>query len=93
MKAPICPFLKEECLGHGCTMWTNIVGKHPQTGQEVNQFDCSIKWFPLMLLENAKQTRGVQAATESMRNEIVQRQDTLNNAIALAQRRTQQIEN
>jgi hypothetical protein len=86
MKGPVCPFLKKACIGHDCAMWTNIVGTNPQTGQEVNQFDCSIKWFPVLLLENAKQTRGAQAAIESMRNAVVERQDQLNNAVALGQR-------
>lgn len=73
--------------------WTHVLGTNPQTGAQVDQFDCSIRWLPMLLLENAKQTRGAQAAVESMRNEVVDRQDRLNNAIALAQRRTQQIEN
>lgn len=86
MKDPICPLIKDECLGHGCVFWTHIIGKNPQTGQETDQFDCSVKWLPMLLVENARWTRGVQAAMESTRNEITERQDRLNNAVALGQR-------
>jgi ABC-type iron transport system FetAB permease component len=40
----------------------------------------------MLLVENARSVRGAQAAVESMRNEVVQRQDQLNNAVALGQR-------
>ena len=85
-KEPICPLLKKECIGDGCMFWTHMLGTNPQTGQPVDQFDCSIRWLPVLILENARMTRGAQAAVESMRNEVVQRQDALNNAVALGQR-------
>jgi hypothetical protein len=89
-KEPICPLFKKECLGDGCMFWTHLLGTHPQTGQSIDQFDCSIKWLPMLLVENARHTRGAQAAVESMRNEVVQRQDALNNAVALGQRKAAQ---
>lgn len=82
----ICPLVKKTCLEGGCTFWTHVSGTHPQTGARLDQFDCSIKWLPMLLVENARSTRGAQAAVESMRNEVVQRQDALNNAVALGQR-------
>ena len=82
----ICPLVKKPCLEAGCTFWTHVSGTHPQTGARLDQFDCSIKWLPVMLVENARSTRGAQAAIESMRNEVVQRQDQLNSAVALGQR-------
>lgn len=85
-KEPICPLLKKECIGADCTFWVHMLGQNPQTGQSVDQFDCSIKWLPMLLVENARQTRGAQAAVESMRNEVVQRQDQLNNVVTLGQR-------
>lgn len=82
----ICPLIKKACLEAQCTFWTHIQGKHPQTGKAIDQFDCSVKWLPILLVENARHTLGAQAAVESMRNEVVQRQDQLNNAVALGQR-------
>jgi hypothetical protein len=82
----VCPLIKKTCLESGCAFWTHVSGTHPQTGARLDQFDCSIKWLPMLLVENARSTRGAQAAVESMRNEVVQRQDALNNAVALGQR-------
>jgi hypothetical protein len=80
-KEPVCPYIGKPCLGDGCTMWVHILGENPQTRQPMDLWDCSIKWMPVLFLENAKGLRGVQAATESMRNEVVQRQDVLNGAL------------
>ncbi|MBN3809412.1 hypothetical protein [Paraburkholderia sp. Ac-20347] len=73
--------------------WTHMLGMHPQTGQPVDQFDCSMRWLPIMLVENGRHIRGVQAATESMRNEVVTRQDVLNNAVLNANRAAKEIKN
>lgn len=82
----ICPLVKKPCLENGCAFWTHVAGTHPQTGARIDQFDCSIKWLPMLLVENARSVKGAQAAVESMRNEVVQRQEVLNNAVALGQR-------
>lgn len=85
MKAPICPLLKKTCIESQCAFWVHLQGKHPQSGATVDQFDCSIKWLPMLLVENAMQTRGAQASIDSMRNEVVKRQDELNGAVRIAQ--------
>ena len=77
----ICPLVKEECLEHGCHFYIHLTGNHPQTGQPVDEFDCAIAWMPILLVENARTMRGAQAAVESMRNEVVKRQDQLNAAV------------
>ena len=93
-KGPVCPLMKGSCVKADCMFWVHVLGTNPQTGAPVDQFDCSIRWLPILLLENAKQTRGAQSAVENMRNEVVQRQDVLNTAVGLAQRpRAPQIEN
>jgi hypothetical protein len=50
-------------------------GTNPNTGAEVDQWNCSLATLPLLLVENAQQARAAGAATESMRNEIVKRMD------------------
>ncbi|OZA06753.1 MAG: hypothetical protein B7X95_01365 [Methylophilaceae bacterium 17-44-8] len=68
---PICPLVKGECLKAGCTFWTNIQGQHPQTGAQMDMPDCAIKWLPVLLIENSKETRQAAAAVETLRNENV----------------------
>ena len=67
-----CPLIKEDCIQFKCIFWTQLRGKHPQTGEEVDEYDCAIKWLPMLLIENAKEVRQGAAATESFRNEMVE---------------------
>ncbi len=88
MKEAICPLLKKTCIESKCRFWVHVTGTHPQSGAKLDHFDCSVAWLPMLLIDTARHTVGVQAAVESMRNEVVQRQDALNNAVALGQRQT-----
>ncbi|EEE06840.1 hypothetical protein KTE49_20760 [Burkholderia multivorans] len=83
-KKVVCPLLKKPCLEHECAWFAHVVGRDPQTGRDVDHWDCSVRWLPVMMTEGARQTRGVQAAVESMRNDVVQRQDGLNTALNTA---------
>lgn len=82
----MCPLIKKDCVEHKCRFWIHVSGKHPQSGATLDHFDCAVAWLPVLLVDNARHTVGVQAAVESMRNEVIQRQDKLNNAVALGQR-------
>jgi hypothetical protein len=80
-KEPLCPLIKKPCLQHGCAWYGHMTGNDPQTGAPLDMWDCSVKWIPVLITEQARQTKGVQAAVESTRNELVSRQDTLNGAV------------
>lgn len=69
----ICPFhrAKMSKVCHTCPMWMLVRGKNPNTGQEVDQWNCSFAFLPMLMIENAQQTRGAGAAIESFRNEMV----------------------
>ncbi len=73
----ICPFhrAKMEKVCHTCPLWTQVRGVDPNTGHEVDRWNCSFTWLPMLLIENAKETRQGAAATESFRNEMVSRAD------------------
>ncbi len=66
-----CPLIKEDCIQFKCVFWTQLRGKHPQTNEEIDEYDCAVRWLPLLLIENAKEVRQGAAATESFRNEMV----------------------
>jgi len=67
----ICPLTGDECMQHGCEFYTHLVGKDPQTGTDIDNFGCAIAFLPLLLVENAQQSRQTGAAVESFRNEMV----------------------
>ena len=61
-----------ECVTeHKCRKWVQVLGKHPQTGEEVNAFDCADRWSTALQLSETQATRQVGAAVESFRNQMV----------------------
>ena len=69
----ICPFHKQAMVKvcHRCPLWTQVRGKHPQSNEEIDRWDCAIGFLPMLLIENAQQSRQTGAAVESFRNEVV----------------------
>lgn len=72
-----CPLIKKDCVGLQCKWMIQLRGTNPQTGAEIDEWDCSIKWLPMLLIENAKETRQGAAATESFRNEMVRANEVM----------------
>lgn len=70
-----CPLVQGECRMSKCMWFIHIRGTNPQTGQEIDEPDCAVKWLPILMIDTTRAVRGTQAATESMRNEIVDRMD------------------
>ena len=58
-----------------CASITQVRGTNPKTGEEVDEWECAVKWLPMLLIENSQQQRQSGAAVESFRNEIVKRMD------------------
>jgi hypothetical protein len=54
-----------------CRKWRQIQGKNPNTGEDVNGWDCVDAWLPLLMIENSQMQRQTGAAVESLRNEMV----------------------
>lgn len=65
-----CPLLKKPCIETKCKFWIQVRGTHPQTGNEIDTWDCSFIFLPMLLIENAKETRQGAAAIESFRNVV-----------------------
>lgn len=71
-----CPIIKEECVGLKCNWMTQIRGSNPNTGTEIDEWNCAITWLPLLIIENSQQQRQTGAAVESFRNEMVKSNET-----------------
>ncbi len=54
-----------------CRKWVSVRGTNPNTGELLDRWNCSDAWLPLLLIENAQQSRQIGAAVESFRNETV----------------------
>lgn len=66
-----CPLVQGDCKQLECVWFTQVRGQDPNTGKEVDEYGCAVAWLPMLLIENAQQSRQTGAAVESMRNETV----------------------
>ena len=70
-----CPINKfEPCKKLQCAWFIELRGTHPQTGEEISEWGCSMAMIPMLLIENSKQSSQTGAAVESFRNVMVQQQ-------------------
>lgn len=60
--------MSEVC--HKCPKWTQIRGKHPQSGEDVDEWNCSDALLPMLLMEHSRQQRSTAAAVETMTSEM-----------------------
>lgn len=66
---------EKECrvcvMDHGCEMWKQVQGKNPITGEEISRWGCLEAMQDLFFVDMIRKQNGMQAAIESMRNELV----------------------
>ena len=78
----ICPLRNIDCGDangcQACYFWTHLEGTNPITGDKISGYDCIEHWKVMIGLHQIRIAgdgfSGVQAATESFRNEVVSRQ-------------------
>jgi hypothetical protein len=72
-EGPICPLHKidtsEVC--HKCPWWMRVIGKNPQSEELIDDWGCAVALLPMLLIENAQQSRATGAAVETLRNGLV----------------------
>lgn len=64
------------CRQLECAWFMKIRGNNPNTGEEVDEYGCSMAWMPMLMIENSQQQRSTGAAVESFRNEMVKSNQT-----------------
>jgi len=97
-KKIICPLMGKPCIEDGsivdgelqaCRFWVTVHGRHPQTGETINNSDCAFCWTPVLLIENSKMQRETGAAVESFRNEMVKANESSIALLSQSQKRLQ----
>ena len=67
-----CPLNNfKKCKQFKCAWFVQMKGTNTNDGKEVDEYACAIAWLPMLLVENAMQSRQSGAAIESFRNEMV----------------------
>lgn len=72
------------CRQMKCAWFMKVSGAHPQTGNEIEEWGCSMGWIPILLIENAQQQRQTATAVESFRNEMVKSTEVSNQILLAA---------
>jgi hypothetical protein len=63
------------CRQLECAWFMKVRGTNPNTGEEIDEYGCSVAWLPVLMIENSQQQRQTGAAVESFRNEMVKSND------------------
>lgn len=63
------------CRQLECAWFMKMRGTNPNTGEEIEDWACSMAWLPMLLIENSQQQRQTGSAVESFRNEMVKAND------------------
>lgn len=67
-----CPLYGfKPCRQLECAWFMKVRGSNPNTGEEIDDYGCSVAWLPLLMIENSQQQRQTGAAVESFRNDMV----------------------
>ena len=71
----------------GCPRYRFVETKHPQTGEDVREWDCIDVWQVMWAGDNSRQTIGVHAAIAQNTNEMAKTPERMVVAIEAAQQR------
>ena len=88
-----CPIIKDECMGRKCKLYIKMLGKHPQTGNPIDHWDCTLNWITIIGTENNQKINELGASIDSMRNEMVKGQRHFNNILEAASKKRLKNEN
>ena len=80
-----CPLINGTCKQFECKFWNNIKGTDPQTGKDIEEWECTITMLPFLLLENSQQSRQTAASVEGFRNVNVEQTQQLTKVMLQAQ--------
>lgn len=73
----ICPLHKKsmDLVCHKCPWWLQVRGRNPNNGEEVDHWNCSIAFLPLLQIDTSNHVRQADATIQAMRNEAKEAHD------------------
>jgi len=75
-----CEEVKDDKI-HRCRWYTKVIGKNPQSEEQIEEWNCAIAWLPILQVETSQTNRGQTSALESFRNETIKGQKTFNTLV------------
>ena len=71
------------CRQLDCAWFMKVQGQHPNTGEQIDEWGCSMAWMPVLLINSAREQHSTASAVESFRNEMVKANE-VNQKVLLA---------
>jgi hypothetical protein len=65
-----CPLLKKQCIENECSWYMHVRGMNPNTGEDIDHWNCAVSWMPMLTIENSQQQRQTNATIDAFRNEV-----------------------
>ena len=69
-----------------CRWYVHVMGRNPQTGAEIDEWDCAISFMPLIQIEGTQQARFTTSAVQKFQNEMVNSNERFIEAMVRAKR-------
>ena len=85
-----CEEIKNDVL-HRCRWMVKLIGKDPQSQNDIDEWNCAIAWIPLMMVEVGQGIRGTTESVVSMRDATVERADVFNAILSVATKRHEEL--
>lgn len=60
---------------HTCAWYVQVLGKNPQTGQDLSEWGCSIAFMPMLQIETTQSERQTTATVDKLREEVQKAND------------------
>jgi len=94
----VCPLNGKMCIGGRrsdfpkdkmgnllqCRWWIHLYGKDPQSEKTIDQWDCSIAWFPTLQTEVAQMERHTTASIDKLANLTNEAKGSIDKMIGMA---------
>lgn len=81
-----CPLIGGPCKKFECKWFIQLRGTNPQTGEEIDEWECTVAMLPMLILEASQQARQAGAAVEDFRNISKKQNESLHENLLEAQK-------
>ncbi len=68
----VCPLHRKDVskVCHTCDWYTRLIGKHPQTNEQIDEWGCAIFFMPMLQIESSQQMRQAGASADKVATEV-----------------------
>ena len=71
-----CPLWQAACKEHECRWYVQVIGHNPNTGEDMNKWDCAMAWLPILAIEHSLLQRHTSSEVHEFRNDMAAQNDS-----------------